>query len=50
VDLPRLVAAERTIAPDRGEGAAPEGTVLVPVDPGDPRSAYRLWVAEPTAA
>jgi hypothetical protein len=55
----RLVAAERVIGPGSGaptggaplsDAAMPEGTVVVPADPGDPRGAYRLWDPEPTAA
>jgi hypothetical protein len=51
----RLVAAERTNGPDcdariAGGAVLPEGTVVVPADPGDPRGAYRLWDPEPTAA
>ena len=38
--VPALVTAERAIA--LGETALPEGTVMVPADPHDPRGAHRV--------
>jgi hypothetical protein len=50
----RLVAAELMVGLGLdariGVDALPEGTVLVPADPGDPRGAYRVWNAGSAAA